>query len=179
MPKGSHVHRHRSAGGVPSSAPATSPPVRRSPSQWPPCRRYKPARESRPLGERVHRSPAHIRQVGAGSCFVELYSAGSSRTPSASSCRTQPVWQCRTVPSFSGLLAALPCVSRLGLPSATNSLSLAHSGHVCRRTAVTKDAQLLWFNQLDACPGVPQMTTLGSPGALYVLLATGQAGRLR
>src|SRR5437660_2008447 len=72
---------NRSAEEVPSSAPATSPRVRRRPSPWPPCRREHPARESLALSASVHRSPAHIRQVGAGGGFVELYSAGSSRTP--------------------------------------------------------------------------------------------------
>jgi hypothetical protein len=41
------------------------------------------------------------------------------RAPSRLACRTRTVWQYRHVPSLSGLLAALPGVSRLRLPSAS------------------------------------------------------------
>src|SRR4030088_3496109 len=72
---------NRSAEGVPRFAPATSPRVRRRPSSWPPSRRKHPVRESLSFGESVHRSPAHIRQIGAGGVIVGLYTAGFSRTP--------------------------------------------------------------------------------------------------
>jgi len=66
----------RSTGPVPSFAPAASPRVRRRLSSWPPCRRLHPARESPARPKRrpgVHRSPARIRQVGAGVSLKRLY----------------------------------------------------------------------------------------------------------
>jgi len=66
---------HRSTGSVPNFAPAASPRVRRRHSSWPPYRRLQPARESPTDRDRVgvHRTPAHIRQVGAGVPLERLY----------------------------------------------------------------------------------------------------------
>ena len=43
----------------------------------------------------------------------------TSVAPFRLACRTRAVWQCRPVPSLSGLLATLPCASRVRLPSAS------------------------------------------------------------
>jgi len=48
-----------------------------------------------------------------------LSDAGSSRTPSCFACRARTVWECRPASSLSGLLPALPCTSRIRLPSAS------------------------------------------------------------
>jgi len=48
-----------------------------------------------------------------------LLDAGSSRTPSRFACRARTVWECRPASSLSGLLPALPCTSRVRLPSAS------------------------------------------------------------
>ena len=65
---------HRSIGEAPSSTPAASPRLRRRPSPWPPHRQPKPASELiRPpsLSEVMRCTPAHIRQVRAGSAITE------------------------------------------------------------------------------------------------------------
>jgi len=48
-----------------------------------------------------------------------LSDAGSSRTPSRFACQARTVWECRPASSLSGLLPALPCTSRVRLPSAS------------------------------------------------------------
>jgi hypothetical protein len=48
-----------------------------------------------------------------------LSDADSSRTPSRHACRTRAIWQCWPVPALSGLLAALPLVPGIVLPSAS------------------------------------------------------------
>ncbi len=64
--------------------------------------------------------PAHIPQVGAGAIASEAFRhAGSSRTPFRLARRTRTVWECRSVPPLSRLLSALPCTSRIRLPSAS------------------------------------------------------------
>ena len=48
-----------------------------------------------------------------------VYDTGFSRTPSRLARRARTVWQYRPVPSLSGLLPALPGVSRIRLPPAS------------------------------------------------------------
>src|SRR5690606_19405051 len=85
-----------------------------------------PARDE---GTGARRSPSPY-PPGLSWCFSlkERSAAGSSRTPSRLACRTRPVWRSQGVPSLSGLLPALPGVSRVRLPPA--------SPHCCDSTAV-------------------------------------------
>ena len=56
-----------STGSAPSYAPATSPPLRRRLSLWPPDRRHHPAKEfSAHAGANARCNPAPIRQIRAG-----------------------------------------------------------------------------------------------------------------
>jgi hypothetical protein len=113
---------NRSAGEVPSYAPAASPRLRRSRSPWPPDRRHRtgPGVPRSVMRERVC---AAIQPASTGwSWRIRLErrsAAGSSRTPSRLACRTRAVRSCRRVPSLSGLLATLPGVSRVGLSPAS------------------------------------------------------------
>ncbi len=115
---------YRSAGSVPSSSPAASPWVRRRLSPWPPgplenrapespCPPCGSARTaSRPASTRLEPVP---RLRGFNHWFTLV-------TPVCLACRARAVWQCRPAPSLSGLLAALPCTSRVRLRSASASL---------------------------------------------------------
>jgi hypothetical protein len=69
-------------------------------------------------GTRRYASP-HRPGWSWRSALERRSAAGSSRTPSRLASRTRAVRSCRRVPSLSGLLAALPGVSQVGLPPAS------------------------------------------------------------
>ena len=81
---------------------------------------------AKPTGYRVDPAPARpratSRPISARFESVELLrgfkSLISIRAPSRLACRTRTVWQYQYVPSLSGLLPALPGISRIRLPSA-------------------------------------------------------------
>lgn len=81
---------------------------------------------AKPTGYRVDPAPARPRAtprpISARFESVELLRGFtpliSIRTPSRLACRTRTVWQYQYVPSLSGLLPALPGISRIRLPSA-------------------------------------------------------------
>ena len=107
----------RSTRSVPSSTPAASPGVRRSPSPWPPHRPlptgYGVARRHRD-GRALLTGP---HPPGSGPARrLRSVTAGSSRTPSRLACRTRTVWQCRPVPALSGLLPPSRASPRSGCP---------------------------------------------------------------
>lgn len=113
-----------SAGSAPSSSPAASPWVGRRHSPWPPARSTFPGigvaspsvglvlTATRPASTRLEPVP---RLRGFNHWFTLV-------TPVCLACRARAVWQCRPTPSLSGLLAALPCTSRVRLPSASTGL---------------------------------------------------------
>ncbi len=75
----------------------------------------------------AHRKPAHIHRVWSWHPELEeLYDTGSSRPPLSHAHRTRTIRQYWHVPTSSGLLSALPGVSRIRLPSAT-AIVLRHN----------------------------------------------------
>jgi hypothetical protein len=109
----------RSAGSVPSSAPAASPRVRRRHSSWPPGPTSiavpgvaSPSVRSactaaRPRSARFEPVP-RLRRFHHWFTLV---------TPFRLVRRTQTIWQCWPVPALSGLLPTLPSASWIRLPS--------------------------------------------------------------
>ena len=85
----------RSAGAVPSFAPAASPRLRRRPSPWPHCRHSKSGPGVPRPADGVNRCAPHPGPYPPDLSRIILKSlshAGSSRTPSRFACRTRPVW---------------------------------------------------------------------------------------
>ena len=69
----------------------------------------------------VHCTPAQIRQVSGRFIAYGMSALVPVSTPSRLASRTRAIWQYWHVPSLSGLLPALPGVSRIRLPSASPS----------------------------------------------------------
>ena len=69
----------------------------------------------------VHCTPAQIRQVSSRFIAYGTSAPVPVSTPSRLASRTRAIWQYWHVPSLSGLLPALPGVSRIRLPSASPS----------------------------------------------------------
>ena len=87
---------NRSTGSAPNYAPATSPPLRRRHSPWPPesatsTDQRVTAHNNCCVSVRCYAAP--IRQVRAAGSLEELSDAGSSRTPFCPTCRTRTIWQ--------------------------------------------------------------------------------------
>jgi hypothetical protein len=111
---------NRLTGLASSTAPATSPRLRRRPSPWPSHRR-KPATKSTAL-KRPCAAPRPISARFEPVTRLRSFTTGSSRIPSDLARRTRPVWQYQTVPALSALLPALPGVSRIRLRPAPTGL---------------------------------------------------------
>jgi hypothetical protein len=107
----------RSTRSVPSSTPAASPGVRRSPSPGLLTGHYLPAAES-PAATRDGRALLTGPDPPGWGPARRLRSvnAGSSRPPSRLACRTRAVWRCRPVPALSGLLPPSRASPRSGCP---------------------------------------------------------------
>ncbi|PKV76451.1 hypothetical protein ATK86_7374 [Nocardia fluminea] len=108
---------------VASFAPAASPRLRPRLSPWPP-------HQTRQSVKGVPRSTNSDRRCTASQSISteleswhpeleELYDTGSSRPPLSHAHRTRTIRRYWHVPTLSGLLSALPGVSRIRLPSAT------------------------------------------------------------
>jgi hypothetical protein len=100
-------HRHTYAADLQCGLRANEKDIDRR-SRRPPKGRRR-ALLSRPASPRLE----PVRSI------ERLSDAGSSRTPSRFACRARTVWECRPASSLSGLLPALPCTSRIRLPSAS------------------------------------------------------------
>jgi hypothetical protein len=81
-------------------------------------------------GTRRYASP-HRPGWSWRSALERRSAAGSSRTPSRLASRTRAVRSCRRVPSLSGLLAALPGVSQVGLPQPRPAAATAGRRRSC------------------------------------------------
>ena len=101
-----------------SSAPTASPPVRRSPSWWPPYQHRKLVTESTAHHRRSCVATRPVSPRFEPVTRLRSFTTGFSRISSDLTRRTRPVWQYQALPALSALLPALPGVSQVRLRSA-------------------------------------------------------------
>ncbi len=184
--------RNRSAGEVPSSAPAASPRVRRSPSSWPPDQRGHPTSESptsgwactapRPTSARLE-PVSPLRGFDALVPLVHLPALLAGPGPSGSA---DPSRRCRGCSHLSLRLqgSAAPSFNR---PATTSRWRDHHiPARLCsaswRTTAVRKDYQ---NEEIDTSqPAVPEQVSVAlaelagemGEGLLALAVGTGTGG---